>query len=299
MYAIFPLLLIFCSFAAIIFLIVKKFPQLTLLDVESIPEVKEEKKKDEFLKKRAEKKTQEQKEKKKIKWQPLLDFSEHLQSGFRSFVGTIEKKVFHINFAKNREKKLEEGISPEQEIALLLHEAENARHAENLDQAEKKYIEIIRLNPKHIDAYRGLAEVYMGLGQKKEAEETYKFLHHLIPNDDMVCISLAQLAEEEGKTTLAIQYYEKSLLLNDSIASRFAHLAGLLESEKQYPAALEAMEQSVELEPQNPKYLDNLIELAIIVSDKELAEETYQKLRLVNPDNHKLPLFKDKIQALG
>ena len=44
MYALLPLLLIFFSFVVIIFIIVRKFPQLTLLDVENIPEVKEEKK---------------------------------------------------------------------------------------------------------------------------------------------------------------------------------------------------------------------------------------------------------------
>ncbi len=298
MYAIVPLLLIFLSFAAIIFLIVKKFPQLTLLDVESIPEVKEEKKKDEFLKKRAAKKTQEKKEHKKVKWQPIVALSKNAQSGVRSFIGTLEKKVFHINFTKIRAKKIAEGITPEQEIVVLLREADKAQSAKNLEQAEKKYIEVIRLDPKCVDAYRGLAEVYVDLDQTKEAEETYKFLHHLVPTDDSVYVSLAELAETEGKTTQAIQYYEKSLLLNDSVSSRFAKLAGLLEDEKQYPAALEAIGQAVELEPQNPKYLDNLIELAIMVGNKELADESYKKLRMVNPNNQKLPLFKEKIQAL-
>ncbi len=298
MYALLPLLLIFFSFAAIIFLIIKKFPQLTLLDVQAIPEVKEEKKKDEFLKKRAEKKNQEQKEKKKEKWQPIIAISKNLQSGFRTMLGTVENKVFSQAFKRTRAKKLEEGIRPEEEIVLLLREAQNAVKNENFDLAEKKYIEIVRLDPKHIEAYRGLAQVYVQLGQTKEAEETYKFLHHLVPNDDQVLVNLAELAEQNNQIAQAISYYEKSLLLNDSSAPRFAKLCALLQNEKQYPAALEAMEQSVELEPQNPKYLDNLIELAIIVGNKERAEEVYQKLRLVNPDNQKLPLFKDKIQAL-
>lgn len=299
MYALLPLLLIFFSFAAIIFLIVRKFPQLTLLDVETIPEVKEEKKKNEFLKKRAEKKSQEQKEKKKEKWQPVLLILKNIQSLVASKVASVEKKVFSQTFARIRAKKIEEGISPEEEIAVLVREAQTAVNNENFDLAEKKYIEIIRLDPKYIEAYRGLAEVYGKLGQNKEAEETYKFLHHLVPNDDQVLVNLAELAEKSGQVTKAIQYYEKSLLLNDSISPRFAKLSVLLQSEKQYPAALEAIEQSVELEPQNPKYLDNLIELAIIVGDKQKAEEAYGKLRLVNPDNQKLPLFKDKINALG
>ena len=140
--------------------------------------------------------------------------------------------------------------------------------------------------------------MYEKLGQNKEAEETYKFLHYLVPNDDLVLVSLAELSEKNDKNTEAIQYYEKALLLNDSVASRFAKLAALLENEKQYAPALEAMQQAVELESQNPKYLDNLTELAIMVGNKELAEEGYGKLRLVNPDNQKLPLLKEKIQSL-
>ncbi len=266
--------------------------------MESIPEVKEEKKKEEFLKKRAEKKSKEQKEKKKGKWQLFFAISKNIQTGFRSFTGTIEKKVFHHTFSRSRAKKIEEGISPEQEISSLLREATNASHEHDFDVAEKKYIEIIRLDPKHIEAYRGLAHVYEKLGQNKEAEETYKFLHYLVPNDDLVLVSLAELSEKNDKNTEAIQYYEKALLLNDSVASRFAKLAALLENEKQYAPALEAMQQAVELESQNPKYLDNLTELAIMVGNKELAEEGYGKLRLVNPDNQKLPLLKEKIQSL-
>lgn len=298
MYALFPLLLIFFSFVVIVFVIVKKFPQLTLLDVESIPEVKEKNKKNEFLKKRAEKKNQETKEKKKEKIEPILQMSKNVQSSFRKFVGQIEKRVFQDTFRRVRQQKIEQGISPQEEIQTLLKDALFAYEQENFEIAEKKYIEVIRLDPKEISAYSGLADVYMALKQTKEAEETYKFVHHLDPNNEHVLVGLAELAESHGDITAAIGYYEKSVLLNDGISSRFAKLASLLQGEKQYPAALEAMTQAVELEPQNPKYLDNIIELAIMVGNKAFAEKEYQKLRLVNPDNQKLPLLKERIESL-
>lgn len=298
MYALLPLLLIFFSFVVIVFVIVKKFPQLTLLDVESIPEVKEEKKKNEFLKKRAEKKNQETKEKQKEKIEPILQMSKNIQSSFRKFVGQIEKRVFQDTFRRVRQQKIEQGISPQDEIQTLLKDAMFAYEQENFESAEKKYIEVIRLDPKEVLAYSGLADVYVALKQTKEAEETYKFVHHLDPNNEHVLVSLADLAEAQGNITAAIGYYEKAVILNDSVSSRFAKFANLLQGEKQYHAALESMKQALELEPQNPKYLDNIIELAIMVGNKALAEEQYKKLRLVNPDNQKLPVLKEKIQDL-
>ena len=44
-----PFILIVLSLSVIIFLVVKKFPQLSLLDVDTIPEVKEDKKKQEIV----------------------------------------------------------------------------------------------------------------------------------------------------------------------------------------------------------------------------------------------------------
>jgi len=53
MYSILPFALIIISLAIIIIIVVRRYPQLTLLDVDSIPEVKIEKKKVELLKKHA------------------------------------------------------------------------------------------------------------------------------------------------------------------------------------------------------------------------------------------------------
>jgi tetratricopeptide (TPR) repeat protein len=299
MYALLPLLLVFLSVGIILVLIVRKFPQLTLLDVESIPEVKEEKKKNEFLKKRAEKKNAEAKEKKKARWDPMIHMAKKVRDSFRSFFASIEKKVFHDAFARARKNKIEQGISPEQEIPALLQSGRLAYENQDYNLAEKKYIEVIRLAPKNAESYQGLAEVYIKFGQKKEAEETLQFVHHLTPHNDDILVLLAELCEETGRNHDAMRYYEKALLLNDGVASRFAKYAGLLEAEKQYPAALEALSQALELESENPKYLDNIIELAIMMNNKELAEEYYKKLRLVNSHNQKLLIFKDKIQGLG
>jgi large subunit ribosomal protein L6 len=48
----------------------------------------------------------------------------------------------------------------------------------------------------------------------------------------------------------------------------------------------------------NPKYLDLLIEVAILLNDKKMAMDAYNELRLVNPENQKLDSFKSRIGEL-
>ena len=70
-----------------------------------------------------------------------------------------------------------------------------------------------------------------------------------------------------------------------------------LELGKNEPA-LEAVRQAVDLEPQNPKYLDMLVEVSVKCGNKESANEAYQQLRMANPENNKLAVLKDKINQM-
>jgi predicted Zn-dependent protease len=62
--------------------------------------------------------------------------------------------------------------------------------------------------------------------------------------------------------------------------------------------AREALLSALQLEPKNPKYLDLLIEVAILCNDSGLAITAYNELRLVNPENQKLDYFKGKISQM-
>ena len=93
-------------------------------------------------------------------------------------------------------------------------------------------------------------------------------------------------------------FLKKSVLINDAVSARFAKLSNLLTQINQNAPALEAIKHAVFLEPQNPKYLDKLVETSIMVGDKKEAKEAYDKLRLANPENSKLSSFKDQISEL-
>ncbi len=294
-YTVFPLLLTLISLAVVILIVARRFSQLSVLDVDNLPEVKEEKKKDDFLRKRVEAKAEASRKHRLERLKPVYSKWKTIQRQFRKYVGHVEHTLM-----RERDKK-REGDTPADiherrgEIQTLLAEAAYEEIQEEYQAAEKKYIAAIRVDNKCTDAYRGLAEVYRKQGQVTEAKETYQFLLHLDPNDDTIPARLGDLYAENGETEKAIQQYERAVLLNANIPQRYARLAELLESLEQYETAEEAIQQAIELEPQNPRYLDMLVEISIMVGNKEGAQKAWEDLRKVNPDNQKLAVLKQKI----
>lgn len=294
-----PLILIFLSLGALIALIIRKFPQLVLLDVASLPEVKERAKKEIFLRKRVLGRAKG----KGIEWQlhlkPFFKLMKEWQLVFRKYVGKVERRA--IAFAKKRVKTEapEEKVKKRQQARSRIQDAVSAAETGDFNTAEQRYLAAVKADPKNKEAYRGLAEVYHKQGQLAEAKETYQFVLHLNSRDEEALQKLAEIAEEEGKIEQAVEYYQQLVLINDSIASRFAKLFELLYQLGHYDIALEAVKQALSLEPENPKYLDNLIEVSILVGDKITAEEGYRQLRMVNPDNQKLASFRQRIEEMG
>ena len=305
MFNILPFILIVGSLGVILVVIVKKFPQLSLLDVDSLPEIQEEKKKNQVLQKRAKKKIKETKEKQQKQLTKFLGSMKRVQSKFRGYVGSIEKKVMEQGMEKHVEAIKEAPVKEKQvtssdkdKIADMLKQADSLFHSGQFDNAEAKYIAVIRLDKKNGKAYRGLVDVYLKRGEVEEAEQTCQFLLQLFPKDDWGHVRMADIAEEQGDIQKAILHYQEAVLINDSLSTRFAKLAGLLKQVEQYDTGLEAIEQAVELEPENPKYLDNLAELAILVGNKTRAKYAYEQLRLANPSNKKLDMLKQRIAKM-
>ena len=66
----------------------------------------------------------------------------------------------------------------------------------------------------------------------------------------------------------------------------------------EFGRAEENVAKSLEIEPANPRYLDRMIDLNILTENRDLAWQSWQKLKTVNPDNKKLDDFKQRINEL-
>lgn len=303
------LLIIIAALAIILFIVIRKFPQVANLDIHSLPEEKIYRKKREIINKRIEKSGNLLKEKIGKLFIPVAKAWGKFQLQFRVYVGKIEKLLHHEQFLKTKTKRLASrrmsgakdnfDKENEQKFGQLIQNGEQELKLSNYDKAEEIFISAIKINPKSAVAYRGLGDTYLAKNSIEEAVQTYKFLIKMEPDDDSVLVKLAEIAESRGDLEEAIACYQQAVLVNDSFSSRFYRLAELLTKVGQPQVAKESILQAVELEPQNPKYLDLLIEIAIICGDKDLALKAYGDLRLVNPENQKLDAFKDRIYKIG
>lgn len=301
MYNLVPFIIILASLAVVLFIVARKFPQVANLDVNNLPEEKVSQKKKELLGKRFAAKGQKAKTLWLKRLEPLKKLWGQFQLKFRIYVGKVERLWHHEQVLKNKEK---EKVTPvteeateakEQKVSKLIQEAEDNLKIGSLDKAEDLFIAAIKLDDKSAPAYRGLGDAYLAKNALEEARETYRFLLQLEPDDDNTLVKLAEIAESQGDLEEAIQYLQQAVAVINSLSPRFYHLAELLLKVGQGSTAKEAILEALELEPKNPKYLDLLIETAIICGDKDLAMEGYNNLRLVNAENQKLEDFKDRI----
>ncbi len=295
---IFLAIILFCLFV-MGFVAVPKISRLANLDVNNLPEEMEQKKKKEIIFKRLEIKGQELGKKIIKRLSFLQKFWLFIQSKFRVLVFRIEKLWHHEETI--RKKLMEKEMTSEEKgnkLNALIKEAKSFYAVQNYDKAEELYIAALRLNPKAVVVYRGLGDTYLAKKAYNEAAETYEFLLGLNKNDDNVLIKLGEIKEIQNKLDEAINYYQQAAVIGDSLSPRFFHLAELLLKVNQPLVAKEAVKEACILEPRNPKYLDLLIEIAIICGDKILAEKSFEELRLVNPDNNKLVDFKEQINKL-
>lgn len=293
------LFLIIAALGVICYIVLRKFFQLSNLDLESLAEEKAAQKKKEIISNRLDEKGRDIKNIWQKRLAPIVRFWKKRQLNFRVYVGKVERLFRHEQSVKDKEEqKSMTTMEREKRIGELLQTADLRRQEGDFDKAEELYISVIKIDSKLASAYRGLAETYLSKDEVEEALQTFDFLSRLTPQDDNLFMRLGEVHEKQGDLDKAVGYYEQAVVLNDAIAPRFYHLAELLLRLKQAEVALEAVSHAVELEAKNPKYLDLLIECAIISGRLEEAQQGFDSLRLVNPENHKLEEYREKIAQL-
>jgi len=165
------------------------------------------------------------------------------------------------------------------------------------EEAESKLIDILKLDPQYKEAYHQLAELYWEKKDYEHAIETYNYLLK-ISADSKVYQDLAAIAEERGDLKEAEKNYLEALGNEDQDVEVYYNLAALYKQQENMDKSAEMINQALVAMPNNPKYLDFLLEISIIGQDKKTAKEALEKLTEVNPDNNKLAEYQETIDSL-
>lgn len=290
MYNIIPLLLILISLSVIIVIVASKFSVLANLDVANIPAEREAKFKERIISNRLKRNI--------IKWS--VKSSRLFQPGAR-FVGNFFKfSLNKLNQLKNGylAREAEQGINPGQKIEQLFSQADEFKKRDDWASAENKYIEIIGLDSKNLRAFKELGRVYFEKKQYEEARQTFEHVLKLKQDDEDIYDNLAKIAQENGDLAEARDEYLKSININKQNAQTHFSLACVYQAMGKLPEASRSLKKALKIEPANPKYLDTMLQISIIIKDKALAMDVYQKLFKTNPENNKIAEFKKQIDAL-
>ena len=264
MYDIIPFILILISLIIIIVIIVRKFPQLAILDVENMPSEKAEKIKERIIKNRLDRDF--------TKWNVrLVDLWAKTAKRLNFFSNWLEK-LKELKEKRQEDKKLS-GITQEEKIKLFLEQAQELakkEDAESLAEAESKLIEIVSLDQKYLPAFIELGEVYAKLKKHAEAKQTFIYALRLLE------------LKNDPKAEAEINY--QLSLANENLDN--------------LDEARDNIIESLKIEPNHPRYLNTLLDLAIMQKDKNLAQETLDRLSEVNPDNQKLGEWQVVVDSL-
>ena len=264
MYNIWPLLIISIAFLIIIFIVLRRFPALAVLDVENIPEEKEQQTKEKIIKQRMKRK---------------LSFLEKIFNNISVFLNNIFNKLSEkLKFLQEEKKQKKEinvlsEVDSGEKIKILFSQAEELIKKEDWDEAEKKLIEIISVDDKNFLAFWRLGEVYYSKNKYQEAKQTLLYT-----------LKLSEVIIDSSS--------------NNDIANLNYSLALINQELDDLDGAIFHLKKSLEIDRNNPRYLDLMLNLCIIKKDKFKAEDFLNRIKDVNPENNNISDWENKIENL-
>lgn len=180
-------------------------------------------------------------------------------------------------------------------IRTLLDEARALARDLKWADAERRFLEVLTLDDRNVDAYKGLAAIYVKQKLYPQAIETYQFLVKIKKADASCFEGLGDIASAQDDASKAEGYYQKAIELQPRVAHQHAVLAHFYLAHAQPQKAWLSAKRANELEPKSAKFLELSLEAALQAGERDEARRRYDALRLQSEDRQKLQTFKDRI----
>ncbi|MBI4138759.1 hypothetical protein HY479_01255 [Candidatus Uhrbacteria bacterium] len=281
------------SFAVLAVVIGKHWKEIRLLDPDSIKEERVRKKRDELVAQRFE----------RIKdglLTPLKLSGQHASVAAKKAFHGAYLKLLQLDrlYAKAKAPGSEPNVSLDKRLKVLIEEAKSLARDLKWGDAERKYLEVLSMDKRNTEAYRGLAAMYVKQKMYPQAQETYEFLLRMSEADDASYAGLGEIAEAAGDPARAEEMYRKAAELRPRAANRHAALASFYLDRQAPDKAWPFARRATELEPKSLKYLELTLETAVRMGDRGEAEKRYERFRLRSEDRQKAQSFKERIDGM-
>ncbi|MFA5051819.1 MAG: tetratricopeptide repeat protein [Patescibacteria group bacterium] len=282
---------IIACLAIVVLIISKKFPIIAAIDTENLAKHKQDKVKSDLMEERLKRKLDILNVRKYFPKKNGEPTRSPLVLRMQTFLKNLEKR-----YQKKIDEVDEDMVTADKNKLLILNEAKTLVEQDKEGEAEQKYIEAISLDTHFEEAYHGLADLYLKKKDYDHAKEIFSYLIKLNAHDDASYEHLGLIAKSQGNLAEAEKDYLQSISLNNQVAGYHADLGEVYRLKGEHDKSLRHFLEALKLEPNNPRYLDEVISVAIVLNNGEVARRYYEKLKEVNPENKKLNEYK---KALG
>lgn len=258
-------------------IVISKFVILSKIKVERISKEKERKKKFDILQKRFINNVKNSAIRNKV-----VDFFSVKLLNLKDKFNKLENKY------KEKFNQLikDSPVETEKRTEELLKNGIFSFGENKLEEAEKKFVEVISFDPRNLTALKNLFKIYLINNKVAEARKIGEYILQInkqalkwwlkfnkakaSPPENLTnelflsLINLGDLNFKIGKITEALKHYKNALSYN----------------------------------PNNPRVLDFLIENSIILGKKEEATGYFDRIKEINPENQKISEWQEKIKQL-
>lgn len=183
-------------------------------------------------------------------------------------------------------------------VKTLVSEARSLMRDLKWADAEKRFLEVLALDPHHVDAYKGLGQIYLKQKLYPQARETFAFILKMNRADDTTYAALADIEEAAGHVHEAELYRLQAVELGGKQAHRHAELAQHYLEAGDLIKAWPPAKRAVELEQNSSKYVELALEIAVKSGDAAEARFYYQKFRLLSDDRARFQYWREKVEEL-
>jgi tetratricopeptide (TPR) repeat protein len=153
----------------------------------------------------------------------------------------------------------------------------------NFNEAEKCFKEVIKLNPKHDDAWYNLGIALDAMGKRTEAEKCFKKAIELKPDDEDAWKSKGFSLYKSNKNKEAIKCYDKAISINRNNPEIWFLKGISLSKINKNNEAEKCFKKAVEL---NPKYADACYNEGVVLNKlgkNNLASKWFKRAGELNP----------------
>ena len=166
----------------------------------------------------------------------------------------------------------------------LFDAAVQALQNQHYESAVELLQRVVKLEPKHKDAWNDLGNAYMALGKTDEAIAAFKTQIANNAYDGFAYNNLGRAYQRQQRYDEAIKEFQKQIEINPLDQYAHANLGALYVNQKKFAEAVPELEKAVDITPKNPLLEVSLGQSYIATKQTEKGMAAYEKAISLAPN---------------